>query len=217
MHVAPRVSRLHCVDASSDALLVAKRNLMDHKNVEFHEASVDAMPFCDESMDFGYSLGVLHHVPDTAAGIASCARKLKPGAPLLVYLYYAFDNRPRWFRTIWRFSDRVRNAVSIMPFSIKKIITDLIAAMVYFPLARAARLIEYLGGNVNGLPLSTYRKHSFYTMRTDALDRFGTRLEQRFTRNEIHEMMENAGLESVRFGDGVPYWCALGVKRLRGR
>ena len=30
-------------------------------------------------------------------------------------------------------------------------------------------------------------------MRTDALDRFGTRLEQRFTRDEIKIMMENAG------------------------
>ena len=44
-------------------------------------------------MDFGYSLGVLHHIPDTCAGIKACARLLKRGGPFLVYLYYAFDNR----------------------------------------------------------------------------------------------------------------------------
>ena len=56
------------------------------------------MPLAPGSMDFGYSLGVLHHVPDTLAGIKACAKALKPGAPFLVYLYYAFDNRPAWFR-----------------------------------------------------------------------------------------------------------------------
>jgi hypothetical protein len=50
-------------------------------------------------------------------------------------------------------------------------------------------------------------------MRTDALDRFGTRLEQRFTRPEITQMMENAGLENIRFSDGLPYWTAIGWKK----
>ena len=49
-------------------------------------------------MDFGYSLGVLHHLEDTQAGMAACVRKLKPGAPFLVYIYYALENRPIWFR-----------------------------------------------------------------------------------------------------------------------
>ena len=80
--VAPRVSRLHLVDASSQALAVARANLAHQDNVSFHEASVDALPFPDNSLDFAYSLGVLHHVPDTEAAIVSVARKLKPGAPL---------------------------------------------------------------------------------------------------------------------------------------
>ena len=68
--VAPRVGHLHCVDASSDALSVARRKLAGLSNVSFHDAPVDAMPLPDSSMDFGYSLGVLHHIPDTPAGLA---------------------------------------------------------------------------------------------------------------------------------------------------
>ena len=49
-------------------------------------------------------------------------------------------------------------------------------------------------------------------MRTDALDRFGTRLEQRFTRNKIDEMMRAAGLERIIFSEAEPYWCAVGFK-----
>jgi hypothetical protein len=50
-------------------------------------------------------------------------------------------------------------------------------------------------------------------MRTDALDRFGTRLERRFTREEIRSMMHAAGLDEIAFSERDPYWCAVGRKR----
>jgi hypothetical protein len=67
--------------------------------------------------------------------------------------------------------------------------------------------------NVSNVPLSAYRDRSFYAMPTDALDRLGTPLEQRFTRDQICKMMEAAGLERIVFGDKEPFWCAVGRKR----
>lgn len=211
--VAPRVGTLLCIDASAAALEVARRNLQGHENCEFHHASVAQIPLDDGVADFAYSLGVLHHVPDTAAGIRACAEKLKPGAPLLLYLYYAFDQRPRWFRALWRITEPLRFAISRMPGFFRSAITNVLAALVYWPLARTARLLEKLGANVESLPLSFYRDRTFYVMRTDALDRFGTRLEKRFTRRQIETMMRDAGLTEIRFSDDPPFWCAVGVKR----
>ena len=91
--VASQVGKLNCIDASHEALGVARRNLADLGNVQFIHASVDTVPIKEKSQDFGYSLGVLHHIPDTVAALACCARLLKPGSPFLVYLYYRFDNR----------------------------------------------------------------------------------------------------------------------------
>jgi hypothetical protein len=62
------------------------------------------------------------------------------------------------------------------------------------------------------LPLAFYRNASFTTMRTDAFDRFGTRLEKRFTRDEIRALMAGAGLGDVSFREGQPYWCAIGYR-----
>jgi ubiquinone/menaquinone biosynthesis C-methylase UbiE len=210
--VAPRVAELHCIDASAEALAVARRNLRGALNCHFHHATVDQIPLPDESMDFGYSLGVLHHLPETASGLRDCVRKLKMGAPFLVYLYYALDGRPWWFRALWRMADRLRRVVSKLPQSAKLVITTVAAATVYFPLARFARLLEALGVYVERIPLSYYRDKTFYTMRTDALDRFGTRLERRFTREEIGHMMGSAGLADVRFSNSPPYWCAMGLR-----
>ena len=210
-YVAPRVGRLHCVDPS-EAIQVAKRNLAAFDNVEFHQASVDAPGLMPCSQDFGYSLGVLHHVPETASAIRSCVALLKRGAPMLLYLYYAFDNRPSWFRAMWRVSDWCRRIIYRLPPGLKHGVTDLIAAFVYLPLARLCDLLERLHVPVQGIPLSFYRHHSFYTMRTDARDRFGTPLEQRFTKVQIELMMREAGLVSIRFSEMAPYWCVVGIK-----
>jgi len=209
---APRVGRLWCIDPSAAALASARRNLHGVPNCEFAEASVDEMPLADDSMDFGYSLGVLHHVPDPAAGLASCVRKLKRSAPFALYLYYAFDNRPAWFRALWRASDVLRRLIVRLPSRHRHLATTPIALAVYYPLARTAALLERLGLDVDAFPLAGYRHRAFYSMRTDALDRFGTPLEHRFTRAEIRRMMEDAGLERIRFAEGIPYWRAVGYR-----
>jgi SAM-dependent methyltransferase len=209
--VAPRVGKLHLIDPSA-ALDVARRNLAAADNCEFHLAGVENIPLEDGSCDFGYSLGVLHHVPDTPAGIRACVEKLKPGAPFLVYLYYRFDNRPVWFRALWRVSDIFRRGISRLPHGARFAISQVIALLIYWPLARAAKIAERSGMNVERMPLSQYRDNSFYTMRTDALDRFGTRLEQRFTKAEIAAMMADAGLGDIIFSNSS-FWTAVGYKR----
>ena len=74
-----------------------------------------------------------------------------------------------------------------------------------------AKFLEVLKFNVKNFPLSAYRHNSFYTMRTDSLDRFGTKLERRFSKVEIIKMMQIAGLEDIKFSNQTPYWCATGI------
>lgn len=210
--VAPRVGVLHCIDPARPALAAAERNLRGLPNCILHEGGVDDIPMADASADFGYCLGVLHHIPDTQAGLNACVAKLKRGAPFLIYLYYAFDNRPRWFRVLWHLSNHLRRVISRSPFRARYAASQAIALAVYWPLARIARLLERAGVSVESFPLSFYRNHGLYVMRTDALDRFGTRLEKRFTRREILAMMRQAGLISVTFNEHPPYWTALGTK-----
>ncbi len=212
MNVAPRVEHLHLLDASAEALAVAKENLRFAENVSFHANSVAEIPLPPQSLDFAYSLGVLHHVPDTEAAIETIASKLKPGAPFLLYLYYAFDNRPTWYRRLWRVSNLGRLVVSHLPYALRFIISNVIAALIYWPLARGAKILSRHGISTQSLPLGWYADKSFYVMRTDAYDRFATRLEKRFTRIEIEQMLNRAGFDEVRFSDDPPFWCALGIR-----
>jgi hypothetical protein len=100
-----------------------------------------------------------------------------------------------------------------MPYKMRYLTSQIIAILVYLPLAMIAKMLEALKLNVSNIPLSAYRHNSFYTMRTDALDRFGTRLEQRFSKVEIIKMMEISGLDGIKFSNQTPYWCAVGIRK----
>lgn len=210
--VAPKVGQLYCIDPSS-AIDIAEKKLANFKNCIFQNLSVDNMNIENNSMDFGYSLGVLHHIPDTEKGIKSCVDKLKTGAPFLIYLYYKFDNKPFWYKRIWYISELFRKFISRLPLTLRYYFSQILAIFIYYPFSRIARILEKIGFDVINFPLSSYRSYSFYTLRTDSLDRFGTQLEKRFTKHEISEMMKNSGLINISFNSQDPFWCAIGYKK----
>ena len=49
-------------------------------------------------------------------------------------------------------------------------------------------------------------------MLNDSLDRFGTRLEKRYSRAQMLELLRGAGLHDVRVSDRPPYWHGLGLR-----
>ena len=103
--------------------------------------------------------------------------------------------------------------ISVLPSKVKVIIAALIALLIYFPLARLAFILEKLGVNVQGIPLSYYRNRHYYFMRTDALDRFGTRLEKRFSKQDITAMLIKAGFKEIQFSNNRPFWVCLARKK----
>mgnify|MGYP001289849180 CR=1 FL=1 len=210
--VAPRVGFLNCIDPSETALNQARANLLDSKNCSFECSGVDGNTLMDESQDFGYSLGVLHHIPDTFLALKACAKKLKSGAPFLLYLYYRFDNKPKSYFFLWKISDLVRKVLSRLPFIVKFSVSQIIALFIYLPIAKFAWLAEKIGIDVSNFPLTWYRNEPFYILRTDALDRFGTRLEQRFTKEEITRMLEETGFQNIKFSNREPFWTVLAYK-----
>ena len=209
--LAPLVGFLGCVDPS-EVVHAAAAVLKDHANPRIVKADVDSLPFADDSFDLVYSLGVLHHIPDTYKAMQQCVKKVKPGGYFLVYLYYNMDNRGILFKSIFRLSNFIRRGISRLPSKAKKAVCDVIAVTIYLPLAKTAYMVAKLGARKlsKKIPLSYYGDKSFYVMKNDALDRFGTPLEQRFSKARIEEMMEGSGLTNIIFSKAEPYWHAVG-------
>lgn len=206
-YLASRVAAIEAIDPS-DAVYPAMQLLHDVSNVRVTRCSIDSMPFADASFDFIMSIGVLHHVPDTEAALRVLKKKLKPDGSFLVYLYYDVSHRGLLFRLLFACVNASRRIISSIPSALKQIICEVIALLVYWPLARFSRLLSLLGlsAMARRIPLSYYAEKGFFIMRNDALDRFGTPLEKRYTRAEITRMLNGAGFSRVRFSGGEPYW-----------
>lgn len=212
--LADKVGFIEAIDPS-DAVYSAVKLTQNIPNIRITKAGVDSIPFPNNSFDFVFSLGVLHHIPDTQAAMKSCVDKLKPNGHFLVYLYYSLDNRNGFYKLLFQLVNVIRRVISKLPSSLKKFVCDLIAVTIYWPLSKFSLLLKKLGLHQlsKKVPLSYYGDKSFYIMRNDALDRFGTPLEQRFSKTEIERMMLNCGLTNIIFSNSEPYWHAIGKKK----
>lgn len=212
-YLANRIGFIEAVDPS-EAIFTADKVLEGIDNVRLSMASTDNIPFEDETFDFGMSIGVLHHIPNTQKAMNDCVKKIKKGGYFYVYLYYNLDNKGFIFRFLLALVTGIRFITSRLPMFLKKIVCDIIAITVYMPLVLLGRFFKFiqLKSLAAKLPLNSYQNSSFYIIRNDALDRFGTKLEQRFSRKEIQAMMENAGLSNIVISNGLPYWHAIGVR-----
>ncbi len=214
-YIANRVKKIAAIDPS-DAIFAADEVLAETPNAELFKGSISNLPFNDNYFDFGFSIGVLHHIPDTKQALKDCVKKIKPGGYFLVYLYYNFENRGFLFKALFKLSDMVRWVVCKFPSGIKKFVCDILAVLFYMPFVLFSRLLRFFGGSKkvrSKIPLYRYENTSYYIIRNDALDRFGTPLEQRFSKAEIETMMKEGGLTDIVFGTAIPYWHAIGRKQ----
>ncbi|MDF2455656.1 MAG: putative methyltransferase [Cytophagaceae bacterium] len=214
-YIAKKAGAVEAVDPSN-AVYQALKLTEEFDHVRVTQASVDSIPFADESFDLVFSLGVLHHIPDTADGIRKCVSKVKKGGHFLVYLYYDLDQRGVLFRALFFLSNILRLVICKLPGPIKRFFCDALAVLIYLPFVLFTKLVTAILGPNNKviahIPLSYYQDKSFQVIRNDSLDRFGTPLERRFTKVEIRSMLEAAGLTDIVFSTDEPYWHAVGKK-----
>jgi SAM-dependent methyltransferase len=211
----PYFSLVYALEPSDGANKVLKNKFSKESRMAILQETVGANSIPAQSLDLAMSLGVLHHVPDTGLAIKDVASKIKSGGIFLCYLYYKLENKPVFYRGLFWASNSLRWVISRLPYAVRRLMTRIIAALVYLPLARSAKLLENRGRNVSNFPLHHYANMPFVMLQNDALDRFGTRLEQRFSKREIIEMLGSAGfdLSTLKFSDLEPFWT-FSVKKL---
>jgi SAM-dependent methyltransferase len=203
------IRRLYALDFSG-AIDSAARTLTGEDRAHCVQADVCRLPFRPGSMDFSYCLGVLHHLEDPETGMRSLTQVTR--GPLLVYLYYSLDNRPRFHRVLLAAATVARVVTSRLPKRAVHVLVLGIATFVYWPLARLARLLERLGlvEAASQVPLGHYRRYSLRFMVGDAFDRFATPIERRYSRAEISAWLARYG-RHAQFSERTPYWVCLGT------
>jgi SAM-dependent methyltransferase len=190
----------------SEAIFVARRNLGNAGNALFFMGDLQRLPFRDGFADFLFSLGVLHHLPTPALDEVRALARLAP--TLLIFLYYALDNRPR----AWRFALGVVTSLRLAAARVRNprarsLITWVALVLLYLPLIGLGMILRPTG-LARHVPLyEFYHDKSLPRIRQDVYDRFFTRIEQRYRRDEILALRDV--FREVVVSERLPYWHFL--------
>jgi len=212
-YLSSRVNFIEAVDPSN-SIFAADNLLSNIGNVRLTKAGIESIPFNDETFDFVMSIGVLHHTPDPQKALIDCVKKVKKGGHFYCYLYHNLESKNLFAKALFWSGELVRKLVCRLPMSVKALVCDVLAVVVYMPFIFGVRLLMLLGFKKMALkmPLSAYHNKSFFIIRNDSLDKFGTKLEHRYSKQEIETMMTKAGLQNIIVSDGIPYYHAIGKK-----
>ena len=204
----PFFSKVYVLEPSDGASEVLRSKFANDSKVVLLQETIGANSIPVASLDLAISLGVLHHIPDTGLAIKDVSRSIKPGGVFLCYLYYNLENKPMYYRLIFKGVNVVRKVISSLPQPGKRLSATIIAGLIYWPLARFSKLLRKLGRHTANFPLHHYANMPFVMLANDALDRFGTSLEQRFSKAEITAMLAAADfdLSKLIFSEAEPFW-----------
>jgi len=190
----------------SEAIFVARQNLRDVENPIFFMGDLQTLPFRNDFADFLFCLGVLHHLPTNAL---EEVRRLKRFTPqILIYLYYALDNRGFYFQHLLSMVTALRLMTSkVRSPSFRTIFTWFAAFIFYLPFLALGKAVHPLGLS-HHIPLyEAYQGKSLERIRQDVYDRFFTRIEQRFSKKQILALKDT--FDEVTISNQLPYWHFL--------
>jgi hypothetical protein len=152
------------------------------------------------------SLGVLHHLPEDCLDVV---RGLKSFTPkLLVYLYYALDNKPFYYRILLKLYTPLRKITYHIQWEPFRIAFSWLALVTcYLPFIGFGYLLRPLGLSKYVPLFDEHHWAGIDGMRHSAYDRFFTQIEQRVSRKEI--MSLNDTFDQIIISPDQAYWHFL--------
>jgi ubiquinone/menaquinone biosynthesis C-methylase UbiE len=190
----------------SDAIFTARRLMAQSTNALFFMGDLTRLPFRDDFADFIMSLGVLHHLPVDCLQVV---RNLKRFAPrLLIYLYYALDNKPfynRWLLRCYTPFRKILCRVRSQPIRVAFSWAGL--GLLYLPFIAIGYVLKPIGLSKYVPLFEEHHWAGLEGMRHSVYDRFFTRIEQRVSRAQIRSLEDT--YSRVILAEGQAYYHFL--------
>lgn len=195
----------------SPAVDAAFDNTGHLENVHIMQADLFHLPLRPRTFDMVYSLGVLHHLPEPETGFREILRYGRPGADVLVYLYWSLNDEPRWKRHLLNLVAMVRRVTTRLPFPLLRGVSWCVAGgceicfVVPYRLLRNTRWKAF----AETLPLKLYADFPFRLLYQDQFDRFSAPIENRYDREDVEGWLTRSGLKDWEIVRGSG-WRAMG-------
>ena len=197
------------------AVEVAQRNTAKAGKAQVIQADLHRPPFAPESLDFVYSIGVLHHLPDPEPAFHNLLRFLKPGGEIQIYLYWKPEQQPIK-RTLLALVTAVRTLTTRLPHTLNYALAFPAAVVAFALFVWPYRILRRIGlkSLAEKLPMKQYAGFPFRVCVNDQLDRFSAPIENRYTRKDVEDWLRRGQLEEIKVNPSYG-WVATGRKPVR--
>ena len=190
----------------STAIFTARKLLADVPGAIFFMGDLTRLPFRAGFADFIMSQGVLHHLPYDCLKVV---RDLKKFAPrLLIYLYYALDNKPFYYRMLLALYQPLRRLLCRARSQAFKVAFSWFAVFAfYMPFIVLGWVMKPFGLSKYVPLFEEHHWAGLEGMRHSVYDRFFTSIEQRVTQEQIRALKDT--YSRVTLAEGQAYYHFL--------
>jgi SAM-dependent methyltransferase len=188
----------------SDAFAVLQNNTVRFRDqITYLNAPGDGLPPSGD-LDYVFSIGVIHHIPEPKPVVEAAIRALRPGGKCAIWLYGregngAYVGLARAVRTVTRWLPHSALAALVW--------------LLYWPVAAYMLACRHLP-----LPLAGYMRSVFARLTPDKrrlvlYDQLNPAYAKYYTRDEARDVLVRAGFTDVRLHHRHGYsWSVIGTK-----
>ena len=186
-------AELFAVDLSG-AVERAAELLSDFPNAHVIQADLTRLPFPEACFDAMYSVGVLHHTPDTRASLRAVTTRLAPGGTFAVWLY------KKWRPALELINSAQRAVTTRLPLA-----TMLRAAKALAPVGEAKRRLQEsdshfarkLGVLLNAMSIGVSMHPVTVQRICDTFDWYTPEYQWHHTDEEVRQWLEEDGFVAI--------------------
>lgn len=207
----------------TDAVDASQSNIGDRENVFFIQCDMFALPIKKESIDMGYSIGVMHHTPNPEGAFSNMVSVEKLDGEIAVGLYeISLYHRPNrntlgvvtkdllWALNIWRcelfrvFTTRVPDALFL---AYCKYFVPILHFINKIPILR---YIRYL------FPSTCYRHLPVEWSMLDTNDTYATKIVHQYRHKDVFQWFMKNNLYDMILHNGRAGWVSITAHKSRG-
>jgi len=187
----------------SDAFAVLVRNIRNSEKVTPLKITGDQLP-ADGNLDYIFSIGVLHHIPDPKPVVEAAFKALRPGGRFLVWLYGKEGNS-----LYLAFIEPLRVVTKKLPHFLLAFLVE----MMYWPLLGYIKICKIFPLPLKGYMLSVFEKMSPEKRRLIIYDQLNPAYAKYYTRREAETLLIDGKFKNVRTHHRHGYsWTVIGTK-----
>ena len=184
------------------------------QNVHLVQGDIYHPPFREETFDFAYSIGVLHHLPDPENGFKSVVSLIKKDGVVFIWVY----SKVRKFTNF--LLDLVRIVTCHLPHKLLKYVCLFIAlvefCLVIYPykIISGVFVINKIMEKIYSRRIKLYAKYPFQVCYADWFDRLSAPIRFYYCAEDMQRWLNGLKLKNLSISPtGLYGWRAYGEKK----